>query len=532
MVAPAHWWCPDYGVTLGPEVAAVATLAGFAPDAEQQLLLDAAFAIDPVTAKSVAFEVVVIAPRQNLKTGFQKQYALGQLFVRREPLVVWSAHEFGTAHEALEDVEALISGSDWLRRQVKLTARGEVAKHGAVPVIELEPQGSESRGPRLIFKTRTSGGGRGLSGRKVLLDEGYALQAGQVGALMPIMLAQPDPQVVVGSSACRPESSVLWDMVQRGRAGGEPRMVFAEWCTPSPEVACDRGEKCMHARNTPGCGCDKPEVIRLGHSAIARGRVLLQSVLDLRASMPPEEYAREVMGWHDQVLADGEPAVPYEAWLALTDDDALHAPADIRHFGVEVDQDRSMASIGAAGLRDDGRMHVELLRRARGTKWTVEYARQVAAARSGAVWVIDGGGPAADLIPDFEAAGLVVVTAGFGDAAASAAGMVDGVREAVIVHGPDDVLADAARASRKRYRGDGAFTLGRRASTEDITPLIACAFAAWAADVPKRAPEVWSLQEMVARIRAENAAAGSDAPESVPSAVVVRPDGSRFVPIR
>ncbi len=83
---------PDYDErrTLGPEVAAVATLAGFAPDPEQQLLLDGSFALDRA-GKSVAFEVVVIAPRQNLKTGFEKQYALGQLFVRREPLVVWSA---------------------------------------------------------------------------------------------------------------------------------------------------------------------------------------------------------------------------------------------------------------------------------------------------------------------------------------------------------------------------------------------------------------------------------------------------------
>lgn len=478
LVAPRYLSVPEYDVTLGPEVAAVATLAGFAPDPEQRLLLDAAFAIDPVSRKSVAFEVVVIAPRQNLKTGFEKQYSLGQLFVRDERLVVWSAHEFDTAQEALKDIEALIEGSADLSRMTKRVT------HGAVPEIET------MTGARLKFKTRTSGGGRGLSGRKVILDEGYALQKGQVGALMPIMLAQPDPQVVIGSSACRPESAVLWDIVQRGRAGGDPRMVYAEWCTPEPVEACALGEKCQHLRGTPGCGCDKPELIRLAHSAVTRGRILMETVVDLRKSMPADEYGREVMGWHDEVFDDGEPAVDFAAWSDLVDADASNAPRDLHCFGVEVDKDRAYASICAAGRREDDRLHLELVSRERGTRWVVEFCAKLDVEHGPAVFVIDGGGPGADLIPEFEAAGLNVVTAGAKDMAAAAAATVDGVNEGSIVHGPDDILDSAVRGARKRPMQDGGFAFGRRASMEDVTPLVAASLAGWAVD-KEGGPSLW-----------------------------------------
>ena len=472
LVAPAYLQIPEYHATLGPEVAAVATLAGFPPDPEQQMLLDAAFAVDR-QGKSVAFEVVVIAPRQNLKTGFFKQVALGQLFVRDERLVVWSAHEFDTASEALTDLEEMIGGSDQLRKRIRLTQRGKVASHGAVPQIVLKS------GARLKFKTRTSGGGRGLSGRKVILDEGYAVQGAQVGALMPILLAQPDPQVYVGSSACRPESAWLWDVVQRGRSGNEPRMVYAEWCAPPPEEACDAGADCAHERGARGCGCDNPDLIHGVHSAIKRGRILVQSVLDLRSSMPPEEYAREVMGWHDEPDED-QAAVDYGRWLDL-EDPKSEAEA-ISAFAVEVSMDRDWTSIGVCGPKTGApdHAHVELIERRRGTGWVVARCVELDRTHVGAVFAVDGLGPAASLVPDLEEAGLRVVVMGTKDVAQAYAGMADAVTEGTASHGPQPELDDAVAGAKKRPLGDGAFALGRKVSTVDITPFVAVTNAHWA----------------------------------------------------
>lgn len=478
LVEPAHLWVPDeYDPerTLGPQVAAVATLAGYAPDLEQRLLLDLAFALDK-DGKSLAFEVVIVAPRQNLKTGFLKQYALGQLFVRHEELVPWSAHEFSTAAEAVTDLEALIDGSDALRSRVQFTSRGGVAKRGAVPEVKLT---KKAGGGRIIFRTRTAGGGRGLSGNKVILDEAYALQAAQTGALYPIMLAKPDPQVVAASSACRPESAVLWDMVKRGRAGGHRRMVYAEWCAPEPAVACDAGDECSHDRGVPGCGCDKPEVVRLAHTAIARGRIQLQTVMDLRASLPPEEYCREVMGWHDEVI-DGSQLLDFSGWPALEDADAeMVEPV---FFGVAVAPDRTRAAIGAAGPAvDSERTLLELVDRRAGVGWLVERCKELHDRYPGSRFVIDNHGPAASILEDLREAAVPVDEMATADVATAAEQFVDGIKEAVYVHGPQREIDDAMLVAQPRPVGDGRVAIGRRASGGDVTALEAIAYAAWGA---------------------------------------------------
>jgi hypothetical protein len=495
---------------LGPEVGAVATLAGFPPDPEQQMLLDAAFALDE-HGKSVAFKVVVIAPRQNLKTGFFKQVALGQLFVRDERLVVWSAHEFDTAQEALTDVEALIDGSDLLRRRVKLTERGNVASRGAVPEIQL------TSGARLKFKTRTSGGGRGLSGRKVFLDEGYALQEGQIGALMPIMLAQPDPQVYVGSSACRPESSVLWGYVQDGRAGNDPRMVYAEWCAPDPAEICERGAGCDHARTTPGCACDKPELLRPVHSAITRGRILVQTIVDLRGSMPPEEYGREVMGWHDRPAIEVWP-IPKDIWVSLADPGS--AAGDRLAFGISATPRGTHAAIGVAGVRPDGLRHVELIDHRQGTGWVVDRVAGAAdetGRRAGGLvgkWkpaavVIDPGGPAGYLIPALEEAltdpetgelratllqtkarDVAQATDGF----IAACGVAEG-DEATLRYRPHPALDSGVKEATTKPLGDGR-KFDERTESADISPLRAVSLGLWGlvtAEDESEAVEPWVM---------------------------------------
>ena len=94
LVEPAYHWCPPYRDTLGAQVAKLAAAAGFAPDAEQALLLDDIFGAND--GDMAAFETAVVCARQNLKTGLFKQAALGWLFVTKEPLIVWSSHLFKT----------------------------------------------------------------------------------------------------------------------------------------------------------------------------------------------------------------------------------------------------------------------------------------------------------------------------------------------------------------------------------------------------------------------------------------------------
>ena len=108
--------------------------------------------------------------------------ALSWLYLFDEPLIVWSAHEFATSQEALTHMENLILNCDMLRRK---TAR-IVHANGSECIQTVW-------GSRMIFKTRTRTGGRGLSANKVVLDEAFALHAGHLGALLPTMSAKPRP---------------------------------------------------------------------------------------------------------------------------------------------------------------------------------------------------------------------------------------------------------------------------------------------------------------------------------------------------
>jgi hypothetical protein len=490
LVQPAYINVPDeYDPerTLGPHFAALATLAGFPPDPEQRLLLDVSCALDK-RGQPLIFRTVVVAPRQNLKTGFAKMRALGKQFILQRPLTMWSAHEFDTARRALIDLEGLIEGCDDLKRKVALTSRGKVATHGAVPEIKLLPKYG---GATLAFKTRTAGGGRGLTSDDLTVDEAFAAQADQMGAVLPTMLARPASQVDFLSSACRPESGYLWGLVQDGRNGvNDGRTFYIEWCLPPPAEVCDRGDECAHARTDRGCALGKPEVIVLGHPAITRGRITLQKFADLRGTMPNgQEAGRELGGWHDEPDDDLISIVP-EEWEALEDADSR--PVRVAAFGVAVSLDRAFSAVGVAGPRGDGRIHVELIPAEqggteflrRGTAGLIDRCVGLNRDQGPAVFVIDGGDEADALAEDMRNAGLNVRTMKLSEVAAASSGLAEAVRnKTVSPHGPRPELVDAIRGTKKKNLGDGKFTFGRRVSTGDITALLAVRNAHWATDL-------------------------------------------------
>lgn len=499
-------------MTLGPEVAAVSTSAGYAPDPEQRILLDGSFGVDRF-GKPTAFTVVVLAPRQNLKTGFLKQYALGQMFVvtqhlpkrvAREWKMVWSAHEFATAEGALDDMEALIEDCDDLARLVKRTSRNKIAKHGAIPVIEL------TNGAKIIFKTRTKGGGRGLSGNKTILDEAYAVQPGQAGALLPIMLARPGAQVLWASSACRPESAVLWDQVVRGRPGAA-RVLYAEWCAPPASAVCRLGEKCMHERSARGCGCDNLDLIKTIHSAVKRGRIEPQTLIDLRGDIPPSEYGREILGWHDEVA--GSAMISSLAHWPAIEDAASQLRDTPAAFAVAVSTDRKWAAIGVAGPAKDAinQTHLELVERKPGVAWVVARCKELAAKYRRVPFVVDDHGPAASLITDLKKARVNVVELKTDDALDATEQFLDGVVEGRFVHGPDEVVDDAIAAVQPRPVGE-RFAFGRKTSAMDITALEVVAFASYGAANYKRPTYVVDTQALMEAARAEEDVADPENP--------------------
>ena len=351
---PAYCHIPAYDRTDGPIVADLARLAGLPPDPAQALALDAIFAVKD--GRSAAFEIALISSRQNIKTATFKMAALGWLFITGERLVVWSAHEFPTAAEAFRDLDELVTGSDFLRREVKAIYRGNGDES-----IEL------ISGARLIFKTRTKGGGRGLSGRKVILDEGFALRPMHMGALLPTLSAQPDPQVLYGSSAGLADSDVLRGVRDRGRPGTDPRLAWIEFCAPPPAQVCAAGDACTHAVGTPGCGCDDPGLWQAANPALGV-RITAEYIAAERRALPPHEFGRERMGWWDDPV-EGMAPISAAEWAARADPTSQIAGPVA--FGFAVAPGGSSAAVAVAGRRLDGFGHGELVEHRPGTAWLV-----------------------------------------------------------------------------------------------------------------------------------------------------------------
>lgn len=458
LVEPAFCSVPPYAKTLGPEVADICDLAGFTPDPEQRLALDAIFGYR-ADNRLAAFEAAIIACRQNIKTGLFKQCALGWLFVTDQRLIVWSAHEFRTAQEAHRDLAELIMGCEPLRRRVKAipTASGQEA-------IEL------LTGQRVMFKARTRTGGRGLSGDKVVLDEAFALDETHMGSLVPTLSVRPDPQLLYGSSAGLSTSAVLRGIRDRGRPGADPRLVYIEWADDL-DGDCE-APNCDHRITAQGCRLDDERRWHRANTQLGR-RMSVEYVRAERRSLPPEEFARERLGWWDAPaeLLQGVPVAEWDACKGL--------PAELGRvaFAMDVALDRSRASIGVAGPRTDSRLQLELVENRAGTTWMVERLVELHAAWGAGV-ALDASGPAAALIPDLEAANVPVDVLSRTEVAQACGALRDAVTDRSILHLGDPTLRAAVEGARLRSGESYVFT---RKGGVDISPLYAVALARWVA---------------------------------------------------
>ena len=462
LVAPLFSWVPEYDYTLGPEVAEVASMAGLVPDPEQRLILDAAFAIRGTT--SAARDIAIVAPRQNLKTGTLKAMALGWLFVTEERLIVWSAHEFGTSQEAFRDMCELIESTPDLDREVKQIHRGNGDE-----AIEL----TDDR--RLKFKARTKGGGRGLTGNRIVLDEAMYLRAAHMGALVPTLRAVPDPQLVFAGSAGMADSHVWRAIRDRGRAGGDPSLAYNEWASDAEPGGCG-ADDCTHRVGTEGCALDDVERLLRSNSAIGR-RITLETLAADRRTMPVEEYARETLGWWDAPVIDDEVAIFTEVqWLACADLESVIVGQ--LAFGVDVSPDGERASICVAGERADRLAHVAMVDAREGTSWVVPRLVELIAKHQPIGVAVDPGGPAGALTADLANAGIKPLAIKLRELVQTCGRFYNLVEAGDLRHRDEGALLEAVLGAKKKAVGD-AWKWARKEATADITPLYAATLALW-----------------------------------------------------
>lgn len=446
---------PDGVSSAGQEAVELAASAGLILDEGQQLALDRMLREEIPGEKWAASEAALIEPRQNGKGSVLEALELAHLNLFATELILHSAHLFKTSSEAFRRLLNLVKANPDIERRILKV----YATHGS--------EGIEFRGgQRIQFVARSSGGGRGLGGGLVVMDEAYRLFAAAMEALVPTMSAQKNPQIVYASSGPVPgeESDVLRKLIRRGRAGTSPRLAYLEWSAPGLDDSATDEEREAYRRDrrvwaiaNPGLGI----------------RITEDAILTELETLEPEGFDRERLGIFP-AEEDADAVIDTEKWAAQHNSKA--GPLEPFGFAFDVSVGGRSAAFGMAGGSKSGRLHLEVIEHRSGTGWVVARAKSLQE-RWGKPFAIAAGSPAMALTRKLEEAGVEFVVVSTADHASACGALQIAVAEDCVQHLGQVPLDVAVEGASARDAQDG-WLWSRRKSSVDICPLVAVTLAA------------------------------------------------------
>lgn len=417
------------------------------------------------TARLCALVCLLIVPRQNGKGTILEVVELYALFVLELPLILHTAHLTETSADHMNRLWAAIQSDDELAGQChQVLAKGSEA---------IKRRGPDGQVGEIRFRTRSKKGGRGGSPQMIVFDEALYLTAEQMSALLPSLSAQTMagdmPIIIFASSAPLGESEVLHSNRSAVQRGEMPQAFYAEWSAELPDVEGDLSARvralvedaeALWAAN-PGAGIRiDPEWCR----TIERG------------SMTPETWAVERLGV--VFSADGDSGIiPANSWTVCRD---ATSEIDQGRIALAVGPGGSWAAIGLAGERDDGSLHLEVVRHAMGTDWVLEAAR--AGVDQFGPLLVDAYGPTMAVLAQLETAGVEVEQLDFNQVKRACAELQLDVKECRVRHLGQPELDAAVAGVGIRPVGEG-WVFSAKASAVDVSPLLAVTLAAHGARV-------------------------------------------------
>ena len=470
---------PEYASSTGDEAIELAAMAGLNLLPWQQWVLRHSLG-ERADGKWAAFEAGLVVGRQNGKNAVLEARELAELFLvapmTGPRTIIHSAHKFSTSLEHFRRIKRRVLDTPELVRRVKGPLRR------GTPAGIRDSHGEESielkDGSRLIFQARTSSGGQGAGFTADLLiwDEAWNLPDSVIGFVLPTLSAKtmevPGVQVWYTSQAVNqqtmPYGVHLARIRERGTRGDEPDLFFAEW-------SVDEDEFSRHPELA-----DDPLALAQANPSLGY-LIALEHVRRERAgAMPWYEYLAHRLGvgdWPPTDEADGR-AISPDAWRATAEIDASKRIAGRKFFAVDTSPDHAWGAVGVAGARQDDLFHVATVRHERGTDWIVAECGALRDEHPGSRFVIDPGGPAANLIPGLKRLRIPLIETSTRDYADACAGFLDAIVEDTLRHPAMSDLDAAVPLARKQKMGD-RWKWSRQDG--DVSSLVAATLAHWAA---------------------------------------------------
>lgn len=439
---------------VGREAVDLAAAAGLVLDPEQELVVETIFA-ERADGKWAASEVGICIPRQNGKGAILEATELCALFLLREQQVLHSSHEFKTTIEHFLRMRALIDRCSDLSRMVTkiVTSHGDEAIH-------------LSTGGRLRFVARTGGSGRGFSAQRIILDEAMKLPASVMGALIPTLSAQQNPQIIYAGSAGDSLAEHWWSIRKRAQAVGDGgvagRLAWFEWGCPDGVNPADRS---AWAAANPA----------FPH------RVGVDSIEMEFAAMPAGEFLRERLGVWDQLASDaGAAVISSEAWAACVA--PASQPGKRLVWAWALAPQRAAGAIVVVSESTLGGSHVEVVEHRPGAGWVAGRLAELVA-RHGGSGAVCPPGESASIVGDVTAAlkRVTVKAATATEMAAACSMFVGAVDERTLRVIPSPTLVAQALGAGVKPAGDG--WRWRVGEDGDISALSAATVGVWALSV-------------------------------------------------
>ena len=452
---PSARVCPKYTETDGGDAARVLAAGGFHLDMWQADILDDWMARTP-SDRWACPTCGLSVPRQNGKTALVAgRIEAGMLLFREQ--VLYTAHLQKTATETFEEIASFFD-TPKMRKHLKdiKTALGR-------------EQVVLANGARVKFLARTRNGGRGQHGDLWLVDEAQCLDADGQASFLPAISASINPQAIyVGTPPDPNEPSDVFRRMREDALGGTTkRMSWTEYSVPEIGDVSDQSR--WYATN-PALG----------------NRIQLSTIEGEVEQMAADTFARERLGWWSPTAGKPLTAIAEASWDALSTETPPEGGKTA--YGVRFAVDGSEVSLAVALLADDGKVHVEQVRRenmSAGLTWLAEFI----AARSdkASVCVIDGKSGVQSLVDRLERMpkGYVHV-ASAQNAVSAASTLLDCINEKTLTwYAPQGDLRDSAVTSIRRNIGNnGSWGFGG----ENPIPITAASLAVWGVKTARRDP--------------------------------------------
>jgi hypothetical protein len=321
---------------------------------------------------------------------------------------------------------------------------------------------------RLVLLSPTEKGAHGYSLDLAVVDEAWSLFDYRVPqAITPTQVHRPDPQLVVVSTAGTEQSAWLRSLVDRGRAGTDPSMLYLEWSAPGELDPAD------------------PAAWRAANPSYGQG-ISHEALEAAFASMPEQEFERAHL---NRWTVAAETVIGPAAWASCHDVEPI-GPELVLAFDVELD--RSSSAIVAAGSTSSGRLGVEVIEQRPGTEWVLPRLVTLAARHDPIAIVANGAGPAKSLVEQGPAAGVALETYNSTSYVAACQVFFDLVSSGRLSQRAERPLDLAVAAAGRRALG-GSWVFGRAHPGAVISPLVAAALAAHRASRPHLVPYIASV---------------------------------------